>query len=88
MRPAGLALLIVLVACGDPAGPELPQLQVSVAAGDGQFGVAGQLLPARLHAVVRTASTSKPREGVTVLWEVESGDASFVTGAAAATDST
>ncbi len=80
--------LTAMAACGDPSGPTLPELEVVVAAGDSQFGALGQILLTRLHAVVRTVSTGDPREDVTVLWELDSGDASFVTGAAAVTDST
>lgn len=79
--------LAAMAACGDPSGPTLPELEVVVAAGDGQFGALGQILLTRLHAVVRTVSTGDPRKDVTVLWQVESGDASFVTAAAAVTDS-
>lgn len=85
---AALALVWWGAACGDASGPELPRLRVDVVAGDGQYGLVGEILPTPLHAVVTTAANGTPRKEVTVLWEVVEGDASFVTSPAAATDST
>jgi len=75
-----IALLPLLASCGDgPADPTLPELEVVVAGGDGQYGTAGQRLPAPLQASVRKVESGAPQEGVTVRWAVESGDASLVT---------
>lgn len=75
-----IALLPFLGSCGDgPADPLLPDLEVVVAGGNGQYGSPGQRLPAPLQASVRRVDSGLPQEGVTVRWTVESGDASLVT---------
>ncbi|MHB1192604.1 MAG: hypothetical protein ACYC6F_06105 [Longimicrobiales bacterium] len=84
---AWIALLPFLTSCGDgPADPMLPELEVVVAGGDGQYGTAGQRLPSPLQAAVRRLDTGAPQEGVTVRWTVESGDASLVTTSVGTTD--
>ena len=82
---AGLLVLAAAVSgCGDgPAEPPLPDLEVVVVDGDGQFGAPGDRLePMRVQ--VRRLDNARPREGVAVVWSLEGGDASFVTATATA----
>ncbi|MDX1494401.1 MAG: IPT/TIG domain-containing protein [Longimicrobiales bacterium] len=72
-----LALMGVLAACSNPSNVVDPPLEALVASGDSQYGTANQLLSTPLQVVVRSIVTKVPREGVTVVWTVESGDASI-----------
>jgi len=84
---AWIVLLPFIASCGDgPADPTLPDLELVVAGGDGQYGTAGQRLPSPLQASVRRVDTGAPQDGVTVRWTVESGDASLVTTSVGASD--
>lgn len=80
--------LTVLTGCGnDPVTTELPEVEIVVASGDGQFGPLGGQLPDPLKAVVRTAAAGSPVKDVSVVWTVVQGEASFVTSEATVTDS-
>lgn len=79
--------LIVSAACSSPANIVQPPLETLVASGDSQYGTAGQLLGEPLQVVVRSIVTKVPREGVTVVWTVESGDATISGPGATVTDS-
>jgi len=85
------AVLSTTVAWGcheTPAEPTLPEVEVVVATGDGQYGTAGQLLQEPLRALVRGAVSGAGQPDVTVSWSVEEGDASLGSIAATVTDST
>lgn len=89
----GIAVGVVpaLILCGcheTPSEPTLPEVEVVVAGGDGQYGTAGQLLEEPLRALVRGAESGAGQPDLTVLWSVEEGDASLAGAAAAVTDST
>ncbi|MDA1104764.1 MAG: IPT/TIG domain-containing protein [Gemmatimonadetes bacterium] len=82
-------LAIASIACSPgPSVVVLPPLEALVASGDSQYGTPGQTLQTPLQVVVRAISTQIPQEGTTVLWTVESGDASIVGLSTALTDST
>ncbi len=84
-----LALSTLLsAACSSPANIIEPPLEALVASGDSQYGTAGQLLGEPLQVIVRSIVTKVPREGVTVVWTVEAGDAAITGPAATVTDST
>ena len=84
---AVIAAALGLQACGDSAvGPEVPELEIIVAGGDGQYGTPGQRLVSPLQVLVRRAGTGAHQSGIAVEWVVESGDASFVTTAVGTTD--
>lgn len=88
-RLAGTALTAASVACS--AGPTtvvLPELEVLVASGDGQYGTASQTLQIPVQVIVRAVATQVPRSGMNVLWSIEEGDASIVGIANTVTDST
>lgn len=64
----------------------LPPVEIVIASGDGQYGTVGAELSEPLHIVITSLTTALPLAGATILWEVESGDASFTTIAAVVTD--
>jgi len=66
----------------------LQPVETIVAAGDRQYGTAGQILPTSLHVVVRGITTELPQEDRNVLWTVASGDAEIVGIASVLTDET
>ncbi len=66
----------------------LPPVEVVVASGDAQFGTTGQLLATPLRVVVRTVSSRSPKEGVSVQWEIEQGNADLDGVTTTVTDST
>lgn len=59
-----------------------------MASGDSQYGTPGQLLTTPLQVLVRSIVTKLPQDGVTIVWSVQSGDASIDGTAASVTDST
>lgn len=83
-----VALMALLAACSSPSNVVEPPLEALVASGDSQYGTANQLLSTPLQVVVRSILTKVPREGVTVVWTVEEGDATISGTAATTTDST
>ena len=71
--------LLVALACSSSTTEVILQpVETIVAAGDRQYGTAGQTLPTSLHVVVRGITTELPQEDRNVLWTVESGDAEIV----------
>ncbi|NNF13586.1 MAG: hypothetical protein HKN72_10190 [Gemmatimonadetes bacterium] len=80
--------LLLSAACSSPVNIIEPPLEALVASGDSQYGTAGQTLGEPLQVVVRSIVTKVPREGVTVVWSVEAGDASISGPGATVTDST
>ncbi len=81
------AFLLALTACGDgPVEPSLPELELVIAGGDGQYGTPGERLGQSLQAMVRRADNGAPQEGLAVMWSVESGTATLVTPAVGTSD--
>ena len=52
-----VAVLSILACSGDPLLPTPPRLEMVVAGGNNQFGVAGEALPDPLSVVVRRIDT-------------------------------
>ena len=77
---------MALAACGPEPVAVLTGLEIVVAEGDEQFGTVGQTLTTPLRAVVRSEATQEPQEDVSVLFEIESGDATLITSGAVTTD--
>lgn len=86
-RWLGALLGVLTTSCGPHPLSVLTGLEIVVAEGDGQFGSVGQVLGTPLRAVVRMAATQVPQEGVSVLWEIESGGATLIGPTTATTDS-
>ncbi len=85
------ALLVAtgLAACrSSPTAVQILPLEMSVASGDGQFGVVNQELGAPLRVQVRSLATKAPRRDVSVLWSVLQGSATIVGVTTTLTDST
>jgi hypothetical protein len=79
LRVATALTLLWVAACSrSPVEPRLPELEVVVAGGDGQYGTAGVDLPHPLRVVVRSVETKLPASDIDVQWTVVSGDASVV----------
>ena len=71
--------LVVLQACGGETTSVLqPPVEMFVAAGDRQYGTAGQTLQMPLQVLVRVLTTQLPQSGVNVAWSVVEGDAEIV----------
>ena len=85
-RAAAMAFALVATACSGGSEPTLPQLDIVVASGDGQFGTAGQVLSDRLQVVVRSSQGAAPKKDVSIRWSVVQGDADFITSPATLTD--
>ncbi|MDH3205080.1 MAG: IPT/TIG domain-containing protein [Gemmatimonadota bacterium] len=79
---------LLTTSCSPGSVAVLTGLEIVVAEGDGQFGTVGQLLGTPLRVVVRTGATQMPQEGISVLWDLESGGATLVGSTTASTDST
>jgi hypothetical protein len=73
-----LALLWVAACSASPVEPRLPELEVVVAGGDGQYGTSGVDLPHPMRVVVRSVETKLPAADIDVQWTVVSGDASIM----------
>ncbi len=87
LGPVLIVGVLSIVGCsGDPLLPTPPRLEMVVAGGNDQFGVAGEALPDPLSVVVRRIETGAPESGISILWTVEEGDASLVGGAVSRTD--
>jgi hypothetical protein len=85
-RPLLFVGALSLLACsGDPLLPTPPRLEVVVAGGNNQFGVAGEALSDPLSVVVRRIDTGAPESGISVHWTVEEGDASLLGGGVSTT---
>jgi hypothetical protein len=83
------ALLGPLVSsCSPETTGVLTGLEIVVAEGDAQYGTVGQLLGTPLRAVVRSETSQMAEEGISVLWEVQSGSATLVGSGVASSDST
>jgi hypothetical protein len=73
-----LCAALLLVSCGrDTTGPD-DRVQLSVLAGDLQFGLPGAELAEPFQAMVVDALSRKPEEGVTVQWQVTTGSGTVV----------
>jgi hypothetical protein len=92
LRPNSV-LLAALVwfawACNDggPTGPETTDLEVLIVRGNDQFGEPGTLLPLPLEVRVQKLSDGAGREGVTVKWEVLTGEGASLDQVSSETDS-
>lgn len=82
------AAFVVTAACSNPVNVVEPPLEALVASGDSQYGTARQTLTEPLQVLVRSLVTKVPREGVTVVWTVEEGDATISGPGATVTDET
>ena len=88
-RSVALTAITILQACGgDPTTVLRPPVEVFVAAGDQQYGTAGQTLQMPLQVLVRALTTQLPQSGVQVAWSVVEGDADIVGVPATISDST
>ena len=86
LRPLLFVGTLTLLACsGDPLLPTPPRLEIVVAGGNDQFGVAGEALPDPLSVVVRRIDTGAPESGISVQWTIEEGDASLLGGGVSTT---
>jgi len=84
----GALLGLLLTSCGPAPVAVFTGLEIVVAEGDGQFGAVGQILGTPLRALVRVEVTQQPREDVSVLWDIEQGNATLLGPTTATTDST
>ncbi len=79
LRSVVVSALLVLQACGGETTSVLkPPVEMFVAAGDQQYGTAGQTLQMPLQVLVRALTTQLPQSGVNVAWRVIEGDAEIV----------
>ncbi len=81
--------LVAAAACNTTQSTiALPQLDLLIGSGDGQFGVVGSELPSPLRVVAQASLTGLPRKGVSIQWDVTSGGASLIGVTTTVTDST
>ena len=74
-----LCLALLAASCGhDATGPDAQKVQLSVLAGDLQFGLPNNELAEPLQVIVLDADTEKPADGVTVQWQVTAGGGTIV----------
>ena len=79
LRSILIGTLVVLQGCGGETTSVLqPPIEMFVAAGDQQYGTAGQTLQIPLQVLVRTLTTQLPKSGVNVAWSVVEGDAEIL----------
>jgi len=69
----GAALLPLLSCSRDATGPDAQRVQLSVFAGDLQFGLVGAEVADPLEVIAIDAGSGEPAEGVTVQWSVSAG---------------
>jgi plastocyanin len=82
LRPAGTAVLVLLVGCGSdesqaPAPAEYVIAKAPTNSGDTQVGIAGRELDQELRVLV--TRNDQPAEGVTVYWSTPEGSVSPTT---------
>jgi hypothetical protein len=66
----------------------LPQLDLVIGSGDGQFGVVNNDIPSPLRVVAQSSLTGLPRKNVSIQWDVTSGGGSLIGVTTTVTDST
>ncbi len=83
----GVALAAAVAGCGDGStGVDLPEVEVTVQSGDGQYAESGRELGLPLVVRVSDRTTGDPVSGVEMTWSVAEGSATFPSGAAGITD--
>jgi hypothetical protein len=87
-RPLATLFALLVAACSTETTIALPQLDLLIGSGDGQFGVVNTELPSPLRVVAQSSLTGLPRRGVSIQWDVMSGGAALIGLTTTVTDST